>query len=319
MRNTGIRPMVEGGVLAAVAIMFAFISAYIPIIGPFVNLIWPVPIILLGVRHGYKWSIMATIVAGIIIAILMHPLHAVSVVVGFGLIGIVLGHAFRAGLSPAKAIGWGAVASLVSKAAVLAIGAVFLGVNPLNIQGDVMTQAAEQAIDFYRRLGMKEEDLARMGEMLRTMLDLFKIILPAGFVLAAVVDTYLNFVVAKAVLGRLGHRIAPFPPFKEWTLPRAVLYAFIIAILAIYWGQSREIKLLYNAGVNLQMLSTVALLVQGMALFYFLADKYNLSRFVRGIILILIFSNGFLMQVVIFAGAFDMALDYRRLRSPHSM
>ena len=91
MQHNRVRPMVEGGILASIAIVFALISAYMPFVGPFVNLIWPVPIILLGVRHGYKWSIMATFVAGIIIAMLVHPLQAVGVVVGFGLIGIVLG------------------------------------------------------------------------------------------------------------------------------------------------------------------------------------------------------------------------------------
>lgn len=56
------------------------IDQRISLIGAFINLIWPVPIILLGVRHGYKWSMMATAVAGILIAILVHPLHAVAVV-----------------------------------------------------------------------------------------------------------------------------------------------------------------------------------------------------------------------------------------------
>ena len=100
MTTTRVRPMVEGGILSAVAILFALISVYIPFIGAFINLIWPVPIILLGVRHGYKWSMMATAVAGILIAILVHPLHAVAVAIGFGMTGIVLGHCFRKHLSP---------------------------------------------------------------------------------------------------------------------------------------------------------------------------------------------------------------------------
>ena len=131
MTNTRVRPMVEGGILSAVAILFALISVYIPIIGAFVNLIWPVPIILLGVRHGYKWSLMATAVAGILIALLIHPLHAISVAVGFGLTGIVLGHCFRRGYKPVTSVLFGSVASLVSKIIVLSISAVVLGINPL--------------------------------------------------------------------------------------------------------------------------------------------------------------------------------------------
>ena len=316
MQKTPVRPIVEGGILTAVAILFALISTYVPVIGAFVNLIWPVPIVLLGVRHGYRWSILAVVASGIIIALLMHPLTAVSVVVGFGLIGIALGFALRQGFSPAKTLLLGSAASLVSKAAVIAITATVMGFNPLNLQTEAMVKGLEQAMNFYRTMGMKAEDLAQMEAAMRPMIDLMKIILPAGFVLAAVVDTFLNFQVAKAVLGRLGHRVEPFPPFRHWTVPRATIYALVVSLLALYWGKSREFELLYNAGMNLQVIATMLLAVQGLAVFYFLADKYNLSRLVRGIILFLIFSNGIFMQAIIVGGAFDLIFDYRQLRAP---
>lgn len=314
MHQNRVRPMVEGGILSAVAIIFALISTYLPLIGPFVNLIWPVPIILLGVRHGYKWSIMATAVAGIIIAMLVHPLNAVSVVVGFGLIGIVLGHAFRSGFSPVKAMLWGATASLLSKVAVLSITIVVLGINPLGMQTDVMGKAVDQAVELYRGFGMTEEQLTQISTSMRAMIDLFKIILPAGFVLAAVVDTYLNFLIAKAVLKKMGREIEGFPPFRLWMLPRFLAYFFALSLVGMYWGKSREIEMLYNISANVQVIASMFLFVQGLALFYYLADKYNLSRLARGIILVLIFTNGFLTQGVVFAGGIDIAVDYRGVR-----
>ena len=315
MQKSPVRPVVEGGVLTAVAIIFAFISTYVPILGAFVNLLWPVPIVLLGVRHGYKWSIMAVVAAGIIIALLMHPLNAVSVVVGFGLIGIALGYAIRQGFPPAKTLLLGSAASLISKAAVIAISAVVMGYNPLNLQTEAMVKGLEQAMEFYRGMGMKPEDLAQMETAMRPMIEMMKIILPAGFVLAAVVDTFLNFQVAKAVLARLGHHIEPFPPFRRWSMPRLTIYALAVALVSIYWGKTREIELLFNTGMNLQVITTMLLFIQGLAVFYFLADKYNLSRIVRSIILFLIFSNGIFMQALIIGGAFDLIFDYRQLRA----
>ncbi len=316
MRQTKVRSMVEGGLLAAIAIIFAIMSAYLPVIGPFVNLLWPVPIILLGVRHGYKWSIMATVVAGIIIAMLLHPMQAVGVVVGFGLIGIVLGYAFRMEFNPGKTMLWGTIASIISKAALLGIGVAVTGVNPFAMQSDVMAQAMEQGIAVYRNLGIAEQELAKMTEAMQTMIDLVKVILPAGFIMASVLDTFLNFVIAKAVLKKLGHEMADFPPFKNWILPDYVVYFFALALVMIYWGKSREIGILYNAGMNIQVMTSTLLLVQGLALFYYVVDKYNLSRVVKGIILFFILTNGFFSQILIFAGAIDTIVDYRHLRSP---
>ena len=314
MRQTRVRPMVEGGLLAAIAIIFAIISAYLPVIGPFVNLLWPVPIILLGVRHGYKWSIMATVVAGIIIAMLLQPMEAVSVVVGFGLIGIVLGYAFRMEFSPMKTMLWGSLASLLSNVAVLSIGAAVTGINPFSMDNDVMAKLIEQGVEFYRSMGMAEDQLAKMTEFMKTMIDLVKVILPAGFIMASVVTTYFNFVIAKTVLKKLGHRISDFPPFKSWTVPDYVVYFFALGLVMIYWGKSRDITVMYHIGMNLQVMASMLLFIQGLSLFNFIVDKYNLSRMVRGIILFLILTNGFLSQIVIFAGAADAIIDYRRLR-----
>ena len=316
MTNTRVRPMVEGGILSAVAILFALISVYVPIIGAFVNLIWPVPIILLGVRHGYKWSLMATAVAGILIALLIHTLHAISVAIGFGLTGIVLGHCFRKGYTPVTSVLFGAVASLVSKIIVFSISAVVLGINPLADQSEAMAKAVEQAINVYRGFGMKEADLAQMSESMRGMLEMMKLIIPAGLVLASVVDTYLNFVVARLVLRKLGHQIAPFPAFKIWSLSPMVLYGFIVSVIMLYWGKSREIALLADAGINLQVTTSMLLMLQGMSVVFYYSDKYEAPKFVRWIIIVMAFSNGFIMQMAVFAGAFDIAVDFRKLRRP---
>ena len=318
MSTTHVRPMVEGGILSAVAILFALISVYIPFIGAFINLIWPVPIILLGVRHGYKWSIMATAVAGILIAILIHPLHAVSVAIGFGMTGIVLGHCFRRQLSPVNTVMLGSVASLLSKVIVLSISAVVLGINPLADHTEAMGRAIDQAINIYRNFGMKEAELNQVTESLKGMLSLMKMILPAGFVLASVVDTYLNFLVARTVLRKLGQNFAAFPHFRTWNFPSLLLYGFILSIIMLYWGKSREIELLATAGINLQVLCSMLLMVQGLSVAFFYGKQHEVPKIILSVFVFMVFSNNFIMQMVVFAGAFDIVFDFRRLRRPTS-
>ena len=46
--------MVEAGIMAAIAIVFALINMYVPFVGMFLNFIWPLPIILCGMRHGMR-------------------------------------------------------------------------------------------------------------------------------------------------------------------------------------------------------------------------------------------------------------------------
>lgn len=316
MSTTRVRPMVEGGILSAVAILFALISVYIPFIGAFVNLIWPVPIILLGVRHGYKWSIMATVVAGILIAILVHPLHAIGVAIGFGMTGIVLGHCFRKNFTAVSSVLFGSIASLTSKIIVLSISAAVMGINPLADHSEAMSKAVEQAINVYRNFGMKETELAQIAESMKGMLAMMKLILPAGFALASVVDTYLNFVVARAVLRKLGHHIGAFPEFRRWSFSPVLLYAFVSSMVLLYWGKSRDFEMVATTGLNLQVICSMLLMIQGMAVAFFYARKYEVPKLILWVFIVMAFTNGFIMQTTVFTGAFDIVFDFRRLRRP---
>jgi len=259
---------------------------------------------------------MAVAVAAIMIAILIEPVLAVKTVVGFSLVGIVLGHAIRAGFSPGKTLCWGALAALVSSVAVLGLMMLLMGLNPLNLEFQMMGEALKQAMEIYRSHGMSEEDLARMEEMMGTALGIMRVALPALFVLSAVVSSYINLACARLVLRRLGQPTAGFPPFKLWAAPTYVLYASIAGGVMIYLGKTQQAELLSNLGINVLMFSLIFIFVHGLAVFYFLADKYNLSRMVRGIILLMIFINAIFVMIVLYAGAFDMAMDYRKVRTP---
>lgn len=80
--------MVEAGILAAVAIVMALISMYVPVLGAFVNFVWPLPIVICGCRHGLKWSIMTLLVATVIIAMIISPINAFFLAAIFGLLGL---------------------------------------------------------------------------------------------------------------------------------------------------------------------------------------------------------------------------------------
>ena len=314
MSQTRVKPMVESGILSAVAILFAIISAYVPVLGAFINIIWPVPLVLLGVRHGHKWSIMATVVAGLITAMLLHPLHAVSVVVGFSLTGIVLGLCIRNNLGTIKTLAFGSLASFVSKMAVIGISLVVLGTNPLNLQDESMGRALEQVINMYRSFGIPEEELGKMAEMMKATMNLMQVILPAGFVLASIFETWLNFMLSRAVLKKLGHQLSPFIAFKYWRVPYGTIYVWAISSGLTLLANMYKYELVGKILMNIQILASLVLICQGLALFYFLAGKYNLSRFVRNVILIIVLTNGLLTQALLFAGAFDLIFDYRKLK-----
>lgn len=307
------RSLTEGGILASIAIIFALISVYLPILGVVVNMIWPVPILLLGVRHGFKVSLMCLAVAGIVIAMLINPLQAVSVVLGFGFIGVTLGYAINQNWSPMKTMVVGTVASCLSKAAVLLVGFMVMGFNPLAMQLEVMGGAVDQAVEIYQKMGIPPTQIEQMREGLTKTVGLLKYIMPAGFFLASVLDTFINYWIAKKILARLGRQLPDFPPFTSWTNPAWMLWIYGASMLLVTFYHQTPDSMIYHIGTNLQIVSTLALLVQGLANIRYFVDKKGWPKFVRTIVIFLVFMNQLVSQIVILIGAFDLVFDYRKL------
>lgn len=312
MENRRVKPMVEGGILAAIAVAMSLISLYVPIIGSFMALILPLPIIVLVVRHGVRWGIMSTVIAGVLISMLISPLQAISIVVVCGFIGVVLGYTYRKGYSAVRCLTIGSVSAIASILVVFAVSLLFINVNPMNIQMDMMQQAFEESLAVYRSSGMSETEIADISGKFQAGLDTVKQLVPVTVVLAGLFETYINFIVAGVVLRRVGHmNIVTMPPFKEWKLPWGLVYIYAFSLIGMYWGSSREIEVLLQVSMNFNMFASILSFIQGLAILFYMADRYQLSNFLRGIILILILTSG-LFQVVALIGLFDIIFDYRK-------
>lgn len=313
MHSYKIKPMVESGILTAISVAMALISMYVPILGTVVVFIWPLPIVVLVVRHGIRWGVMASIVSGLLIAMLTHPFQAISMVLAFCLVGLVLGCNFRRGCGAVKSLALAMSASVVSKVAVLGLGALLLQVNPVSMQFDMMQTAVDNSLSLYRSAGMNEADIAKTAESLRQGFETLRLVFPIIIVFAGMLDAYVNFIVAGKVLRRLGHTGVPeLTPYARWRFPWIVVYLYAFSWIGIYWGQTREIALLFQVSMNVNMLSTVLGLIQGIAVIVCLTERYRLSKLVRAIILLVILTNGFLLQTIGLVGLFDIMFDYRR-------
>ena len=137
-------------------------------------------------------------------------------------------------------------------------------------------------------------------------------LLPLILVLMGLMDTVLNYVIATRVMKRLGISVKQMPPFSQWRLPQGFIYLMGFALVGLYWGGTREIQFLYEVSLNANMLALMAGLVQGISLLVCLGNHYHVSRLLKGLVILLVLTNGYLLQIVAFTGLFDMAFDYRR-------
>lgn len=90
--------LVESAFLASTASLIWLIDYYFRL-GPFLKMLFPLPIALVYLRRGRRASIMTTIVCGLLLSILMGPPRSIVYIIPYGLMGIQLGSLWRNGAS----------------------------------------------------------------------------------------------------------------------------------------------------------------------------------------------------------------------------
>lgn len=312
MHQQRVTPLTESGLLAALLVVLGQAAVYLPVLGIVATLMWPLPVIVLVVRHGLRWGIMGLVVAGVALALLIEPTIAVRLVLAFGPTGLCLGWGFRRGWSGAATLGLGLVGSIGAKLASLGFLFLLTGLNPFDGQMELLRQSFEESYALYGQLGVPEQDIAESRAQIETGLAAVALLLPLIIVIMGLMDTAVSYLLGVRVLRRLGHTAPVLPPFREWHLPRAFVFLTGFALVGIYWGQAHDMQPLYSLSVNALVCALLAGLVQGLALLSALMQHFRLSGFVRALIYVLVVINGLFLQIVALTGLFDMLFDYRR-------
>ena len=308
---TRVTSMTESGLLAAITVVMALVGVYIPLLGTVAVLMWPLPILVLIVRHGLKWGLMAVFVAGVLTAALVEPAVSLRLALAFAPGGSARGLGFRKNWSSVRTLTTGIVASMAAKLAAFALLFALTGIEPFSTQFDVMENSFDQTIEMYRSMGMSEAQIDEARDNLTQNLSLMRLLLPLVIVIMGLMDTALNYLIGSKVLRRLGHEVKTLPPFVEWRLPPVFVYVFGFSLIGLYWGTTRGLDLLYQASLNLVMLSTFAGLLQGLSVYAYASRHFHWPKFFSMAFITFVMLNGFLVRLLAFVGLFDMVLDYR--------
>jgi len=310
---TNTKSMVEGALLAAITIILSLTALYIPVVGVFASLIWPVPIVILGIRHGLRTSILATLVSGIVVAMLEGPTQALTVVLSFGLIGIVMGWTIKRQFSPFKIMLISGAASLISRLILIGLTLLIMGINPLTEEIAMMRESMDYVINMYKGMGMNPDTLESMTANFDNIFNLLSVAIPAILVSGSILDAFLNYAVTKMVMARLGQKLEGFTPFWLWRMPAYTVFFYLVGVLLVMLEQYWPRGILRPIGINLQLLFYFAFIIEGFSLMAYYMGKYNVAKGFRVLIVLMVFFNPFLSQILMWAGMFDILFNFRHI------
>ena len=311
--NNKITPIVEGGLMAAITAILGLASVYLPVVGLIVEFFCPIPIVILTVRQGVKIGAAAVIASSILLLMFMGPILAVRIALTFSLCGLVLGECLRRGFNAVKCLVPTLIMAFSAQILILIMLMAIMGVDLIGENMQVIRESFDQSFKIYEEMGVDPEVIAYSKNMVEPIAKLIGLLTPIILFFVALINTICSYFITKWIFKKLQMKFAePLPPFAQWRFPIFFLYLAAFAALGIYWSESWQAGGLYFISVNALFLAIIIDLVQGLSLLSFIADKYNISKFVRRIIFVVVLLNFMFMQIIAFAGMFDMIFDYRK-------
>lgn len=293
--------------LAALSLAVLFLSQYIPPLQLLGSFLLPVPVVLVSMRRGGGTGVMTVVTVCLLSSLFFGILQGVSLFLILMSGGVLLGFLIRKKVSPTGAVLGSGVGVLLATLATVLLFNLFLKQDLLKMTREGMRESQEMTLKISSSLNLPREEILKQQEMGKRMEKLFAIIVPGMIVASAAMIAFVNFLVSRVILLRLGYQMESFPPFSCWRAPWPVAVIWLSGGILC----SSQVALLRDSGTNIFFLGGLWFLIQGGAVAWYFLLRHFQSRLARGALLWLaltVFGN-----FVSLLGAVDSWMNLRKL------
>ncbi|MDU5915342.1 MAG: YybS family protein [Negativicoccus succinicivorans] len=312
MPQRSTRALTEAGLLVGLTVVLSLVGTYVPILSAVALLLWPVPIAYLGVRYGMRWSLLATVATLFILTLLTGPVTAAGIGLTFGAMALTLGEGFRQKWSAGRILTVATIVFLLGFGIQFLLSFYVMGVNVFAMYEDAMRQSTEQAFRTLEGMGYNSIDLAEAKSQYLAQQAQIRQVAPFIVVSAGLLLSYLDIIIARAILRRLQIDLPKFPPVAEWEMPRAALYLYVFALLLGWFGPQYFPQLPVEVAMNIQVAAMYLIWLQGIAVVFWWARRHPRLAFMRWVIVVGSFIIPTFLGFLFLIGLIDMGINYRK-------
>jgi uncharacterized protein YybS (DUF2232 family) len=299
-----------GCIGAATVLLFA--SALIPLIGPFLGLLTPLPYLYystkLGPYEGLKLSLITLLFLSVISYLAGHP-QMILLCVEFTFLGLILSELYRRKLTIGHTVLWGTGLMLLAGFTAL----VFMGwsrnAGPLELAAAFLESNLKEAFRIYDHVGLDDGKTAQIEEQVRVLRDMVLRVYPALLTIGTGFVVWANIMISRPLFN-VGHLPYPdFGPLERWQAPDLLIWGVIAAGFSLFL----PVGVVKYLAINALIVLLVIYVFHGLSILLFYLKRYQIPAWVRiGIYVLMIFQQVLLVALAM-AGLFDQWIDFRRL------
>ena|GEM_PF-2332640 len=311
---SGIYAPAIGASLAELAYLPALLAGIAAFVGTVLALIASIPISLIGIRQGVNKAFHAVVFTAAVIYLLFGEVISISFALDVGLLGIFFSYIVRKTNTAGEAILGLIIVALISKLFLMGIMYYTRGQNPFLLDESYIDEILVRS---FKASGASMDALNLAKQYILLSIPTF-LIAAAGF------EVFVNYLLISKIESRRQRisnasetetnelKIHPIPPLEQWSFPRSLLAAFLLAFVIPLFNDSDSSIVLLSTELNLKFLCCIIFFIQGLSFTWWLIILKNFSYGIRLSIFFVLFFVPVLSLGFVIIGSFDIALNLRK-------
>ncbi len=303
-------------VAIAVTTLVSMAALHLTVLGPFVGLFVPLPILFYRSKLGRSSGLLILISVSLIVIsfVGLNSLGTAVFLFELGLVGLILPEVFEMNLSVEKTVGITAGGVLTMGALILALYTLVSTTSPWALASDYVEKSVKLALAMYREMDVSEEKIDMLSQSLDGILYVMLRIIPAIMIVATLFVVWSNLLLARLVLRSKELFCPDFGRLNQWKAPEHLVWVAIASGVLLLFGHP-GLKML---GINGLIVIMMIYFFQGIGIISFYFEKKQFPKILRILLYGLIAIQQPLLLVVVALGFFDIWIDFRRTRKVES-
>ncbi|HJV18046.1 MAG TPA: YybS family protein [Bacillales bacterium] len=308
MKN--VRKLTEGAILMAAFTVLLLVTIYVPVLGMVVNLFLPVPFILFAAKNDLK-SLVLFMVASLIISFISGTIFALPLTLAYGLTGTVMGYLLQKNKSRTTILISGSIIFLSNLVIQYIVSTAFFHFNIIDEMIKTVNESIKMSSKLMEGMGQGQES-AKIIDQFEKGLDLIKTLVPSLFVMSSFIIVFFIQLLSLPIIKRFGIKVENWKPFREISLPRSLLWYYLLAMLGNMLLHPAQGTYMFNAFTNLTYILQLFMVFQGLTFIFHFFYQRGTKKSVPVVLSVLTMLVPVFLYIVGILGIIDLGFDLRR-------
>jgi uncharacterized protein YybS (DUF2232 family) len=305
-----VRKLTEGAILLATFAVLLLLTIYVPFLGMIVNLFLAVPFMLFAAKNDGK-SNLVFIVASLLLSFIVGTIMSLPLTLAYGTTGVVIGYLIQKQKNMGVLFITGSLVFLVNLIILYVASIVLFKVDMITEMIEMMRESLNVSADLLKNFG-NPQDSEKVLEQFNNGLNLIKTLIPTLFVLSSFFIVFIMQLISFPIIKRFGVKVEKWKSFKEISLPKSLLYYFLLTLLVSMLMNPEEGTFWYMAIINMTYILQFLIILQGYTFIFYYFDKKGFSKAISITIAIVSFLIPIFLYIVGILGIIDLGFDLRK-------